>query len=171
MITCDRIHIVPFDMKYLKNYYDEFNTEITKYQWPDPFESIEDARSALQGFLNEMAREETLLCSLLSKDDAFIESVEIHGLAEDCPELGIWVKEAEQGKGYAYEALNAFLDYVHSKYGKIQFYYEADIRNAGSIKLLHKFNAKYDIVEKNLEELTTNSGKKLKLQGYVLRVK
>ena len=171
MITCDRINIVPFDMKSLKDYYDGFNTEITKFQWPDPFESIEDARSTLQGFLNEMAREEALLCSLLSKDDSFIGSVEIHGLTEDYPELGIWVIESEQGKGYAYEALNAFLDYVHSKYGKIEFYYEADIRNVGSIKLLHKFDTKYEIVEKNLEELTTNSGKQLKLKGYVLRVK
>lgn len=171
MIICDRINIVPFDMKYLKDYYDGFNTEITKFQWPDPFENIEDARSTLQGFLNEMDRGEALLCSLLSKDDSFIGSVEIHGLTEDCPELGIWVIESEQGKGYAYEALNAFLDYVHSKYGKIKFYYEADIRNVGSIKLLHKFDTKYEIVEKNLETLTTNSGKQLKLQGYLLRVK
>ena len=171
MIVCDRIHIVPFDMKYLKDYCDGFNAEITKFQWPDPFESIEDARTILQGFLNEMANEEALLCSLLSKDDAFIGSVEIHGLTENCPELGIWVIESEQGKGYAYEALNAFLNYVRLKYRKTKFYYEADVRNVGSIKLLHKFDAKYEIVEQNFEETTTNSGKKLKLQGYVLRVR
>lgn len=171
MIMCSRINIVPFDMKHLKDYYDEFNAEITKFQWPDPFESIEDARFTLQEFLNKMDKEEMLFCSLLSKDGVFIGSIEIHGLKEDYPELGIWIIESEQGKGYAYEAISALLDYVHLKYGKNGFYYEADIRNVNSIKLLHKFDTKYEIVDKNLNEFVTNSGKQLKLQGYILKVK
>ncbi|MCH5270324.1 MAG: GNAT family N-acetyltransferase [Lachnospiraceae bacterium] len=169
MIRSERINVVPFEMKYLNHYFSGFNAEITKFQWPDPFESIEDARSTLQEFLNEMDREETLLFSILSKNDEFLGSVEIHGLAEDCPELGIWIIESEQNKGYAYEALNAVLDYVRSKYDKAKFYYEADLRNVESIKLLHKFDEKYEIIEQGLERLTTDSGKELELQGYILR--
>ena len=116
-----------------------------------------------------MGREETLLYSILSKSDDFFGSVEIHGLTEDCPELGIWIIESEQNKGYAYEALNAVLDYVCSKYDKAEFYYEADIRNTGSIKLLRKFAEKYEIIEQGFEKLTTASGKDLKLQGYILK--
>ena len=145
MITSERIHIVPFEMKYLDDYYSGFNAEITKFQWPDPFECIEDARSMLQEFLNEMDREETLLFSVLSKNDTFLGSVEVHGLIEDRPELGVWIIESEQNKGYAYEALNAVLDYVRAKYDKTAFFYEADIRNTGSTKLLHKFDKKYQI--------------------------
>ena len=171
MINCDRINIVPFEMKYLNHYFNGFNAEITKFQWPDPFESIEDARSVLQEFLNEMDREETLLFSILSKNDDFFGSVEIHGLWGDSPELGIWIIESEQNKGYAYEALNAVLDYVRSKYDKAEFYYEADTRNTGSIKLLHKFDKKYEIIEEGLESLTTASGKYLELQGYTLKAK
>ena len=151
MIKSERISIAPFEMKYLNDYFSGFNAEITKFQWPDPFESIEDARSILQEFLNEMDREETLLFSILSKNDEFLGSVEIHGLIGDCPELGIWIIESEQNKGYAYEALNSLLDYVRSKYDKAEFYYEADIRNTGSIKLLHKFDEKYEIIEQGLE--------------------
>ena len=114
MIKSERISIVPFEMKYLNNYFRGFNAEITKFQWPDPFESIEDARYILQEFLNEMDREETLLFSILSMNDEFLGSVEIHGLTEDCPELGIWIIESQQNKGYAYEALNAVLAYVRS---------------------------------------------------------
>lgn len=168
MIKGDRINIVPFEMKYLNHYFSGFDAEITKFQWPDPFENIEDARSMLQEFLNEMDREETLLFSILSANDDFLGSVEIHGLTEDCPELGIWIIKSEQNKGYAYEALNAVLDYVYSKYDKAEFYYEADTRNTGSIKLLHKFDEKYEIVERGLERVTTDSGKDLELQGYVL---
>ena len=118
-----------------------------------------------------MDREETLLFSILSKNDDFIGSVEIHGLTEDCLELGIWIIESQQIKGYAYEALNEVLTYVHSKYDKSEFYYEADIRNTGSIKLLRKFNEKYEIIEQRFERLTTDSRKKLELQGYILRIR
>lgn len=169
MIKSERVNIVPFEMKYQSHYFSGFNAEITKFQWPDPFESIEAARSILQEFLNEMSREETLLYSILSKSDDFLGSVEIHGLTEDCPELGIWIIESEQNKGYAYEALNAVLDYVCSKYDKAEFYYEADIRNTGSIKLLRKFTEKYEIIEQGFEKLTTASGKDLELQGYILK--
>lgn len=89
MIKSSRVNIMPFEMKCLNNYFTGFNAEITKFQWPDPFESIEDARSMLQEFLDEMSREETLLFSILSKSDDFLGSVEIHGLIGDCPELGI----------------------------------------------------------------------------------
>ncbi len=171
MIKSERINIVPFEMKYLNHYFSGFDAEITKFQWPDPFESIEDARAILQEFLNEMEREETLLFSILSKDDAFLGSVEIHGLAEDCPELGIWIVEPQQNKGYAYEALNAVLGYLRSKYDKSEFYYEADIRNTGSIKLLRKFDERYEIIEQGLERFTTDSGKDLELQGYILKAR
>lgn len=118
-----------------------------------------------------MDRDETLLFSILSRNDDFLGSVEIHGLTEDFPELGIWIVESAQNKGYAYEALNAVLDYVRLEYDKDNFYYEVDIRNIGSIKLLHKFDEKYEIIEGELKRFTTDSGKSLELQGYILKAK
>ncbi len=167
----DKISIVPFDMKYLDDYYNGFNTEITKYQWPDPFNQVNDAKALLQDFLDEMQRGETLFFSILSKKGNFLGSVEMHGLSGDCPELGVWIIESEQKKGYAYEALSAILNYARSNYHKTGFYYEADIRNIGSLKLLQKFEDKYEIIKQELEEAVTDSGKELKLQGYVLKVK
>ena len=171
MIESERLNIAPFEMSYLSHYFSGFNADITKFQWPDPFESIEEARSVLQTFLDEMAQGETLLFSVLSKSGEFVGSVEIHGLAGDCPELGIWIIPSEQNKGYAYEALNAVLDHVRSQYDKASFYYEADIRNTGSIKLLRKLGGNYEIIEQGLERLTTDSGKGLELQGYLLKAK
>ncbi len=42
------IRVIPFDMKYLEDYHRNFNEEIAKYQWPDPFETEEDARAILR---------------------------------------------------------------------------------------------------------------------------
>lgn len=161
----------PFDMKYLSDYYTEFDAEITRYQWPDPFESIDDAKELLQEFIDEMGRDETLFLSVLSDADEFLGSVEVHGLDEDCPELGVWIKKAEWGKGYAYQALKAALDIAKSKYGKTEFFYEADTRNEGSRKLLEKFKDEYNIEAQDAEKLTTDSGKELKLQGFILTLK
>ena len=161
----------PFDMKYLSDYYTGFDAEITKYQWPDPFESIDDAKELLQEFIDEMGRDETLFLSVLSDTDEFLGSVEVHGLDEDCPELGVWIKKSEWGKGYAYQALKAALDIAKSKYGKNEFFYEADTQNVGSRKLLDKFKGEYDIEAQTAEALTTDSGKELELQGFVLTLK
>ena len=168
MIKCERIVIVPFDMKYLQEYCSGFNAEITRYQWPDPFETPDDAENVLQGFLEEMGKGETLLFSVLSGKGEFLGSVEVHGLAGDCPELGVWIKESEQHKGYAYEALHAVLDYAYSEYGRNEFFYEADIRNEPSIRLLRRLENEYRITDLEAEEMTTDSGKALHLQGHIL---
>ena len=63
------------------------------------------------------------------------------------------------------------LDDVRSKYDKTAFYYEADIRNTGSMRLLRKLEKKYEIIEQGLESVTTDSGKHLELQGYILKAK
>ena len=164
-MTNRKIRIIPFDMKYLEDYYNNFNEEITRYQWPDPFETIEDARALLKDFLDEMEKEETLIFAVVDADERFVGSVEMHGLSEDCPELGVWIVESEQGKGYAYEALKYILDYAHRKYGKTEFFYEADVRNTGSNKLLSKFADSYVIETLDIEELVTDSSKELKLKG------
>lgn len=171
MIHTERIEIVPFEMKYLLDYYHEFNHEITKFQYPSPFEDSDSAKDMLQEFLDEMVKEETLLFSVLSKNDKFLGSVEVHGLTGECPELGVWIIQSEQNKGYAYEALNEVLNYVSAKFGKDSFFYEADIRNIASTKLLRKFENKYEIIEQGFEKLTADSGKVLELQGYILRAK
>ena len=56
-----------------------------------------------------MKRDETLIFSVIDADDRFVGSVEMHGLLDDCPELGVWIVESEQGKGYAFETLNFIL--------------------------------------------------------------
>ena len=119
--------IAPFNMKYLNDYYIGFDKEITKYQWPDPFDSIESARDVLQEFMNEMEKGETLFCSILSENGKFLGGVEIHGLGGDCPELGVWIVRDEQNKGYAFEALSEALRIAHDKYAKQEFFCEADI--------------------------------------------
>ncbi len=40
MLKTERLILVPFDMKHLQDYFNGFNEEITKFQWPDPFANM-----------------------------------------------------------------------------------------------------------------------------------
>lgn len=167
MIETGRLRIVPFEMKYLEDYYLGFDEEITKYQYPDPFESMSAAKEVLQGFIHCMEQEEMVFLSILTLNGDFIGGVEVHGLGEQYPELGIWVKKPAQQKGCAYEALAGVLEFVDEHYHKDWYVYEADIRNAGSMKLVEKFEYK----KESLDEFVTETGKSLALQKFLIQRK
>ena len=164
-IETGRLRIVPFGMEYLEEYYSGFNEEITKYQYPDPYESIAAAKEGLQGFIDLMNQNKMLFLSVLTPDGDFAGSVEVHGLEEQCPELGIWIKTQRQQKGYACEALTGVLKFVQSNYHKEWYVYEADIRNKGSMKLVEKF----DYRKEGIDEFKTETGKSLILQKFLIK--
>lgn len=164
-LETDRLRIVPFDMKNLETYFSEFNKEITEYQYPDPFPSTSDAKKVLQGFLDLMAQDKMLFLTILTPQGDFAGSVEVHGLQEQYPELGIWIKKQSQQKGYAYEALSGVLKWVDSQYQKDWYIYEADVRNKGSIRLAEKFDYK----KKEVSEFSTETGKHLILQKFLIK--
>ncbi len=49
MMYTEEINIVPFEMKYLSDYYHGFNQKITEFQWPDPFENSDNAKKNVTG--------------------------------------------------------------------------------------------------------------------------
>lgn len=167
IIQTDRLIITPFDLMSLNDYYEGFDADITKYQYPDPFTTEEDARELLQSFTNLMNQGEMLFLTISEKDNQFIGSIEVHGLKEKQPELGLWIKKEFQQKGYAYEALSSVIKKINDDYEKEWYIYEADIRNTGSIKLVEKFTYRKD----GIDEFTTETGKELKLQRYIIKLK
>ena len=165
MLETKRLKIVPFEMSRLEEYISAFDGEITKYQYPDPFASAEAARETLQGFIDLMEQNEMLFLSILTPDGEFVGGVEVHGIQEEYPELGIWIKKGEQQKGYAYEALAGVLNFTDDAYFKDWYVYEADARNMGSMKLVEKFEFR----KEGLDEFETETGKLLRLQLFLIR--
>ena len=166
-IQTERLIITPFDLISLKDYYEGFDADITKYQYPDPFTTEEDARELLQSFTNLMKQGEMFFLTIFTKDNQFVGSIEVHGVKEEQPELGLWIKKEFQQRGYAYEALSNVIKKVNADYKKEWYIYEADIRNTGSIKLVEKFTYRKD----GIDEFTTETGKELKLQRYIIKLK
>jgi RimJ/RimL family protein N-acetyltransferase len=161
-LKTERLNIMPFSNLYLKAYYEEFTNEITKYQYPDSFSDIDSANEIISEFVSDMRKGNMLEMVLLSHDGEFLGSIEVFGLKEETPEVGLWLKKSAQGTGLGYEALRKMIEYLNSTQ-KYQYYiYEADIRNIPSIRLVEKFE--FDKGE--YEEITTDSGKTLKLQSF-----
>lgn len=57
------------------------------------------------------------------------------------------------------------LKFVDGSYRKEWYVFEADIRNAGSMKLAEKF----DYRKEGLDEFETETGKLLRLQRFLIR--
>lgn len=163
-IKTGRLTIRPYSDRYLNDYYQEFTEEITHYQYPDPFGSKEDARKLVHEFCSYMEQGEMLELVILSKENEFLGSVEVMGLEEEHPELGIWLKKSAHGKGYAFEALKSLIEFLDKTYHKESYAYEADIRNEASTHLVEKFDSQ----KKDLTHIVTESGKELDLQMYMI---
>ena len=161
-IRTQRLVLRPYEPAFLEDYFQEFTEEIVKYQYPDPFPDMEAAGQALSGLARDMEAGDMLELVILSQSGEFLGSAEVFGLREEDPELGLWLKSAAQGAGYGYEALRAVVDYLNGL-GKYRHYiYEADVRNIPSLRLAEKFRFE----KGELQEVATESGKKLVLQVY-----
>lgn len=162
VLNTERLSIRPFSKSFLKDYYQEFTDEITKYQYPDSFPDIETADTVLSGFARDMERGEMLELVILAKDGRFLGSMEVFGLKGATPEIGLWIKSSAHGAGYGYEALRGLLDHLNAAKTYEYYIYEADVKNIPSIRLVAKFHAE----KEGCEDITTESGKELTLQTY-----
>ena len=162
ILKTERLIIQPFSRPFLEEYYKEFTDDITKYQYPDSFPDIEAADKLVSEFVRDMERGEMLELAILTKAGQFLGSMEAFGLKEETPEVGLWLKGSAHGAGYGYEALSGLLNYLNGTKKYKYYIYEADVRNAPSIRLVEKFH----VEKKGCETITTESGKKLMLQTY-----
>lgn len=161
-LETERIIMKPFNDSYLPDFYIEFTEEITRYQYPDPFKSLEDAREFLDYFVDLMNKGKMLELVITTKEGEYLGSIEAHGLDTEYPEVGLWLKSSAHGKGFGYEALKCMIDYLNSKGLYKGYLYEADKRNLSSIHLVNKFNN----TEEGYEEFKTESGKLLFLKQF-----
>ena len=162
LIRTPRLSIQPLVQGHIEAYHREFTEEVTRYQYPDPFRDLEAAQQVLSGFMEAMGRGDMLELAILGPEGEFLGSVEVFGLREEAPELGIWLKGRAQGMGYGREALSGLLNYLDSLKIYSFYIYEADERNAPSIRLVEKFQHE----KGGLEKVVTKSGKELELRTY-----
>ncbi len=134
-LRTERLILMPISDAHAEAYFTEFTSEITRYQFPEPFASVEKTRAFISDAREFRKRGEELVCAILDLNGAFLGSLEARNLTSLTPEVGLWIKKEAQGSGYGKEALAALLKFLREN-GEIDFFvYEADRRNPASMKL------------------------------------
>lgn len=162
MFKTQNLKIIKATLDYIDDYYKEFTDEICKYQYPDAFSSINDAKELLGYFIDEMNQGNMLELMILNQNDEFIGSMEAFGLKEDEIEVGLWLKKDSHGQGYGYEVLRGLVDFLNKHYPRPYYIYEVDERNLASIHLVNKLKNE----KGNTNAITTESGKMLRLTAF-----
>lgn len=96
-LKTERLIIQPFSNFFLEEYYKEFTDEITKYQYPDCFTDIETANKVVSEFVKDMEQGNMLELVILTQDGEFLGSMEVFGVREETPEIGLWLKSSAHG--------------------------------------------------------------------------
>ncbi len=164
-IATGRVRLLPLSNEYSNEYFEEFNSEITKYQYPDSFVDIAATKDFFTRFIQCRKEGTSLVCIIEDMKGSFIGSVEAHNIHTTTPELGVWIAQKHQSKGYGFEAIKGLIDYIQDNQTVDYFMYEADCRNTGSIKLAQKLMGE----KQGHEEFVTESGKVLKLDMYYIK--
>lgn len=162
MFETKNLKVIKATFDYINDYYKEFTDEICEYQYPDAFTSLEDAKDLLGDFIEEMNQGNMLELMILDQNEKFVGSMEAFGLKEDEIEVGLWLKKDAHGHGYGYEALCGLVNFLNKNYPRAYYVYEADERNHASNHLVNKFN----IEKGDTNDITTESGKKLRLTVF-----
>lgn len=164
-IITKRLRLVPLNYEYINEYYKEFNSEITRYQYPEPFISIEATKEFFTNFIELRKEGIVLVCIIIDMKGAFIGSVEVYHIHTSTPEIGIWISQKYQSKGYGFEAIKGIINYIKANEKIDYFIYEADCRNNDSAKLINKLNGE----KQGHKDVISDSGKELKLDIYYVK--
>lgn len=165
-IISERLLICLADKAYIKEYYQYFDEDIAKYQYPDAFASLQEAEKTLDYFLASMAKGEMLELMILTKDKEFLGSLEVFGWKEAKVEMGLWLKKEAQGKGYGKEAMQAMLSFIKKQHRFTSISFEVDVRNQASQALVHTL----PVQEKETKKYITESGKELHLTSFQIEL-
>ncbi len=114
--------------------------------WPSPL-SLDDCRAILSANLDAAVEGRVFPAVILARDRCEIIGwlrIEISYPPSNSAELGYWIGEAYQRRGYAFEAARAAIDFAFSKLHVEAVIAGAQIANGASHKLLHKIGMSDD---------------------------
>lgn len=131
-----RLKLIPINLKYTADIFNNFTKDITTYMYPKPAEKISESRSFVKASVKNIREGKELLLIILEKDtEEFIGCLGIHSINTKTPELGIWTKKSAHGNGYGLEAASAVIEFLRDKMEFDYLRYPVDKRNVASRRI------------------------------------
>lgn len=145
----ERLSFVPISLEYLTDYQSNLTPKVAEFLSFDAMDNAAIWAEFIKRSEIEYKRGACIVLVVLDKQDkSFLGSCGIHDINVENVELGLWLKESSQGKGYGSEILQKLMDIVKEFIPTKGIIYNLEQDNVSSIKLCEKFGFKhkYDFV-------------------------
>ena len=139
-IETPRLTITTFSPDMAQNVYENSQDDDSKRFVPDEvYDSVEEAREAIEFLMSRYDRAEgPFVYPVLTNEDQNIGYVQLCKLDEGAWEIGYHIAKQFTGKGYATEAVKAFLPVMAHTLGIKEVYGICLAENAASVRVLEK---------------------------------
>lgn len=119
--------------RYAQDIFREFTPQVTRYMYPSPPRDISDTVAFIEASLRGLVTGTNLQLVILDGTSGdFLGCSGLHGIGGRTPELGIWLKEGAQGKGYGLEAVSAIVAWARARLDFDHLIYPVERDNARS---------------------------------------
>ena len=162
MIKTQRLELVRFDKKYAKDLFELWSDyEVITYTYMPPLKSIDECFEKIEMFIN-YTDDEIVNNFIILLDGKAIGIVGSPIIDKDKAVFGLYYQLMKKywGKGYISEAVEAFINYIRSKFPNAEFNAEVVCENPASEAILRKMGFSKVGVEKN----------RFTLNGFILDI-
>lgn len=129
-----------------KKYIDEINLnftkEVTKYMPFNPNGNRKEIEDFVENSLKNFNQKTDIVFVALESNKIFIGCCGIHKINSKSVELGLWIKENSQSKGYGTEMINGLINFVEKNINIEYIIYPVDKENIRSRKIPEKLGFK-----------------------------
>ena len=140
--------------------------EVTEHLIFSHMQSIEEHESFVKKGISDMKAGIRLICTIRKDDESILGSCELNGLDMPTATIGLWINQADWGKGYGTEILTTMINWTRENiYTCIRIRYPVYLENDASKKLVAKVNGKLDELIREEFDL---SGRKRQYQNYYI---
>ncbi len=163
-ITTDRLHLRPLrhgDAEYFLKYL----PDIDKYLALIAPKNMKDAEELVESYLEAEKTKTAARYAIEEKATReFVGVVGAYELDSDWPEQHLWIRKESHGKGYAFEAMRAFMKWANKNLDYTVIHSSFDVENVA----MKKLNEKLGGIKENdaPEAVLQKSGKTLNILSY-----
>lgn len=154
-IQSERLVQRPIKVEDANIIYQNFNHAITKYIYPETPEKIEETLSFIEESIVGLKNNTDLQLVVLKKDtQEFVGCSGLHGIGQESPEFGIWIKQEAHGNKYGLEAVSAIINWAKQNLEYEYLKYPVDKRNYAS-RRIPELNG--GIIKKEYKKINLNN--------------
>ncbi|MBC9932311.1 GNAT family N-acetyltransferase [Chitinophaga qingshengii] len=141
--------------KYIDEINSNFTKEVTKYMPFNPSGKRKEVENFVEISLTNFKRKTDIVFVIVDKNDVFIGCCGIHDINLKSVELGLWLKEDSQSKGFGAEIINGLINFVEKNIEIDYIIYPVDKENIRSRKIPEKLGFKeYETYTKQKDDST-----------------